>query len=89
MEIQVLHRQGKGIRGIERETGHSRDTIRAVLRGRSDGQYGPRQPRPTKIDDYKDYLRMDQEVGNRLSLAAGDLQLDISLISIVRGSNAI
>jgi transposase len=57
VEISVLHRQGKGIREIERETGHSRNTIRAVLRGRSDGQYGPRQPRPTKIDDFKKYLR--------------------------------
>lgn len=56
MEIQVLQRQGKSIREIERETGHSRNTIRAILRGRSDGRYGPRLPRPVKLDDFKEYL---------------------------------
>jgi transposase len=48
VEIEVLHRQGKGIREIERATGHSRSTIRAILRGRSDRHYGPR--RPTKVE---------------------------------------
>lgn len=54
MEIQVLHRQGKGIRAIAREMGVARNTIRGILEGKSDGQYGPRQPRPTKIDAHKD-----------------------------------
>jgi transposase len=57
VEIDVLHRQGKAIRAIERETGHSRNTIRAILRGLSNGQYGPRKARPTKIDNYKRYLQ--------------------------------
>jgi transposase len=57
VEIDVLHRQGKTIRAIERETGHSRNTIRAILRGQCDGQYGPRKPRPTKVDNYKQYLQ--------------------------------
>jgi transposase len=56
VEIQVLHRQGKSIREIERETGHSRNTIRAILRGRSDGKYGPRQRRPVKLDEFKSYV---------------------------------
>jgi DNA-binding phage protein len=45
VEIQVLHRQGKGIRAIARETGIARNTIRAIPAGKSDGNYGPRQPR--------------------------------------------
>jgi len=57
VEIDVLHRQGKSIRAIERETGVARNTIRAILRGKSDSRYGPRRPRSTKIDDYKSYLQ--------------------------------
>ena len=57
MEIDVLHRQGKGIREIARDAGVSRNTVRAVLRGEHDGRYGPRDPRPTKLDPYKDYVR--------------------------------
>ncbi len=56
VEIDLLHRQGKGIREIARDTGVSRNTVRAVLRGEHDGQYGPRMPRPSKLDPYKDYL---------------------------------
>lgn len=68
MEIQVLHRQGKSIREIARETGASRNTIRAVLRGEADEQYGPRAPRPTNLDPYKAYL------GARVG-AAGEIRL--------------
>ena len=64
MEIDVLHRQGHGIREIARATGASRNTVRAVLRGEHDGQYGPRSPRATKLDTYKGYVE------NRL-LSAG------------------
>jgi len=77
VEIQVLHRQGKGIREIERETGHSRNTIRAVLRGRSDGQYGPRQPRPTKINEFKDYLRDRVTAAGKIWLPATVLLREI------------
>jgi transposase len=54
VEIQVLSRQGKGIREIARETGVARNTVRSVLRGKCDGQYGPREPRPMKLDPHKD-----------------------------------
>jgi transposase len=50
VEIDVLHRQGKGIRQIARDAGVSRNTVRAILRGKHDGQYGPRVPRPSKLD---------------------------------------
>ena len=70
VEIQVLHRQGKSIREIERETGHSRNTIRAILRGRSDGNYGPRQPRSTKLEPFKGYLRERVEAAGKICLPA-------------------
>jgi transposase len=56
VEIDVLHRQGQGIREIARAAGVSRNTVRAVLRGEHDGRYGPRAPRPTKLDPYKEYV---------------------------------
>src|SRR5665213_2594778 len=57
VEIGVLQRQGKGIREIAREMGVTRNTVRAALRGQRDEGYGPRAPRPTKLDEHKDYLR--------------------------------
>jgi transposase len=73
VEIEVLSRQGKGIREIARETGVARNTIRAVLRGTNDGRYGPREPRPTKLDDHKDYLRRRIE-------GAGDVRLSATVL---------
>ena len=64
MEITVLHRQGKSIREIARQTGHSRNSVRAVLRGKAKQHYGPRQPRKTKLDPYKQWLK------DRLAAAA-------------------
>ena len=77
MEIQVLHRQGKSIRAIERETGVARNTIRAILRGETDGQYGPRQARPTKIDAYKSYLHERLEAAGKIWLPATVLLREI------------
>jgi len=69
VEIDVLHRQGKGIREIARETGMARNTVRAVLRSQHSGRYGPREQRPTKLDQYQGYLRdrLDQAGAVRLS----------------------
>jgi transposase len=76
VEIQVLHRQGKGIREIARETGIARNTIRAILAGKSDGHYGPRQPRPTKIDAHKGYLQERIEAAGKIWLPATVLLRD-------------
>jgi transposase len=70
VEIEVLRRQGKGIRTIARETGIARNTIRSILAGKSDGRYGPRQPRPTKLDAHKDYLQARIEAAGRIQLPA-------------------
>jgi transposase len=57
VEIRVLRRRGLGIRAIARELGCSRTTVKRYLRDEAALRYGPRQPRPTKLDDYKSYLQ--------------------------------
>ena len=73
VEIHVLHRQGKSIREIARETGASRNTIRAVLRGEAHERYGPRRPMPSILDTHKDHLRF------RLK-QAGEIHLDATVL---------
>ncbi len=73
MEIAVLHRQGMGVRAIAREVGVARNTVRAVLDGRSDCQYGPRNKRPTKLEPHHDYLK--ERVEN-----AGDRRLPATVL---------
>ena len=73
MEIEVLRRQGKGIREIARETGLARNTVRSMLRGEHRGQYERREPRPTKIDPYVAYLQ------DRIA-RAGEVQLHATVL---------
>ncbi|MBI2740494.1 MAG: IS21 family transposase [Rhodospirillales bacterium] len=56
VEIRVLARRGSGIREIARQLGCSRNTVRRYLRCERIGRYGPRAPRTTRLDEYKDYL---------------------------------
>jgi transposase len=56
LEIRVLHRHGKGIREIARETGSSRNTVRRYLRDESAARYKPRPRRATKLDPFKEYV---------------------------------
>jgi transposase len=77
VEIEVLHRQGKGIRAIARETGIARNTIRAILRGLSDNRYGPRQQPASKLDAYKSYLRERVERAGKINLSATVLMREI------------
>jgi len=77
VEIEVLHRQGKGIRAIARATGLSRNSVRAVLRGEHDGRYGPRVPRPTKLDDFKAILQARIEAAGPIRLPATVLLREI------------
>ncbi|MFM7707737.1 MAG: IS21 family transposase [Gammaproteobacteria bacterium] len=56
VEIRVLSRQGKSIRGIAKELGMSRNTVRDRLREPGPRRYGPRVPRAIKFDPYRAYL---------------------------------
>ena len=56
VEIKVLARQGKSIKAIARELGVSRNTVRRYLRDDTRAEYGPRGPRPAKLDPYQTYL---------------------------------
>ena len=53
---QGFDTKGLGIRAIARELGCSRNTVRRYLRDEAAARYGPRQPRPTKLDPHKAYL---------------------------------
>ena len=56
VEIRVLAGQGKSIKQIQRELGISRNTVRKYVRSDAQARWGPRAPRPRKLDPYKDYL---------------------------------
>lgn len=77
MEIDVLYRQGKGIRAIAREMGIARNTVRAILNGEHRGRYGPREPRPTKLEPYAEFLRDRLERAGRVPLHATVLLREI------------
>jgi transposase len=57
VEIRVMARQGIGVRQIARELGCSRNTVKRYLRDAQAARYGPRQPRPRKLDPFQEYLR--------------------------------
>jgi transposase len=55
VEIRVLSRQGKSIRDIARMLKISRNTVRRYIRGEGLPHY-EREARPSKLDDYKQYI---------------------------------
>jgi transposase len=57
VEMWVLNKQGRSIRQIAREMGMARNTVRRYLREQRTVRYGPRQPRPVKLDPHKDFLQ--------------------------------
>ena len=52
-----MARWGIGVRQIARELGCSRNTVKRYVRDMRASRYGPRQPRPVKLDPFKEYLR--------------------------------
>lgn len=57
VDIQVLHRQGMSIKGITRELGVSRNTVRKYLRADQSPEFKSASSRPSKLDPFKDYLQ--------------------------------
>ena len=57
VDIQVLHRQGVSIKGIARELGVSRNTVRKYLRADQAPEFKACRSRPSKLDPFKDYLQ--------------------------------
>ena len=55
VEIRVLSKQGKSIRDIARLLKVSRNTVRRYIRGEGLPRY-ERKARPSKLDDYKQYI---------------------------------
>ena len=86
--IHDLKRQGLSIAAIARETGFDRKTVRRHLaRGLEGPSYGPREPRPCKIDKYEDWLlRRTAEVpglsARRLLREIRDLGFDGSYTTV-------
>jgi transposase len=68
MEIRMLHRHGKGMREIARETGSSRNTVRRYLRDESATRYRARPMRVTKLDPFKGYMGSRHRTGARFAL---------------------
>jgi len=56
VEIKVLARRGVAIREIARQLGCSRNTVKRYLSDTDVARYGPRRPRPTKLDPFKAYV---------------------------------
>lgn len=56
MNVKLAHRQGMSIRAIARSTGLSRQTVRKILAQPVPSRYGPRPPRPSKLEPFADYL---------------------------------
>ncbi len=65
MDIQELKQQGHSLRAIAMLTGHSRNTIRKVLRGEH-ALKADNSPRHSQLDPFKEYLRTRYEA-HRLS----------------------
>lgn len=51
-----MARRGESLRAIAKQLGCSRNTVRRYVRDKEVGQYGPREPRPCKIDPFKAFL---------------------------------
>src|SRR5690606_30470983 len=56
-EIHALYRDHYSIRGIAKELGISRNTVRKYLRNPGLPQSKPRPPRPSKLVPYHEYIK--------------------------------
>ena len=86
--IHDLKDQGLSIRAIAQRVGMDRKTVRKYLQqGLSVPTYGPRQPRPTKLDEYRPYL--DQRVGLYPDLSGARLLREIRDLGFTGGYSMV
>lgn len=86
--IQQLRNEGMTIGAIARRLGLDRKTVRKYLqRGLEPPVYGPRAPRPTRLDPYKDYLR--QRLQAYPSLRAKRLLRELKELGYAGGYTAV
>jgi transposase len=85
VEIRVMARQGMSVRQIARELGCSRNTVKRYLREAQASRYGPRQPRPTKLEVFKEYLRGRVEAAKPHWIPAVVLLREIQELGYVGG----
>ncbi|MFY0543911.1 IS21 family transposase [Brevibacillus sp. H7] len=57
ISLHTMRAEGKSIREIARQTGHSRNTVRRYLRGEFIPEKGTRKSRGSKLDPFKPFLQ--------------------------------
>ncbi|MBR8661840.1 MULTISPECIES: helix-turn-helix domain-containing protein, partial [Bacillales] len=57
ISLHTMRAEGKSIREIARQTGHSRNTVRRYLRGQFTPEKGTRKSRGSKLDPFKPFLQ--------------------------------
>lgn len=62
-QVQELYRQGMTLRGIAHATHLSRKTVSRLVQAPEFPERSARQPRPTKLDTFRDYLTSRWESG--------------------------
>jgi transposase len=77
VEIKVLARRGVAIREIARQLGCSRNTVKRYLKDEQAARYGPRQPRPTKLEPFKSYILERIEAARPHWIPAAVLQREL------------
>jgi transposase len=86
--IHDLKDQGLSIRAIAQRVGLDRKTVRKYLQqGLSVPTYGPRQPRPTKLDAFRPYL--DQRIGLYPNLSGARLLREIRDMGFTGGYSMV
>jgi transposase len=77
LEIGILHRHGRSIREIARETGLSRNTVRRYLRDEEAARYKPRASRPAKLDPFRTYVIERQRAAAPARIPASVLLMEL------------
>ena len=75
------------IKEITRRTGHSRNTIRSILRSPEPPSYGPRLGRPSKLDPHKD--KIHELLGDDATVPSQVIRERISEVGYVGGKTIL